>query len=140
MKTHFRYHLHPNEPKTDIILGFINIHTLPESHKGDKYFDLTNTMMEKCFGHIGLEDTGRHCPLLPYEDKIPHRFRGHFIIQKIDYITSYNQHDTISGPYQYGITLSLSNGNITGRTIKGGGYFSGLYRWSCQRFRGKVEA
>ena len=77
---------------------------------------------------------------MPYEDKIPQRFRGNFMSQQLDYTTSYNQHDTLSGSYQYGGTQSLSNGNLIGRTIKGGRYFSGLYRWSWQHFRGKVEA
>ena len=59
--------------------------------------------------------------------------------QQLDYTTSYNQHDTLSGSYQYGGTLSLSTGNLIVRTIKGGIYFSVLYRWSWQCFRGKVE-
>ena len=59
--------------------------------------------------------------------------------QQLDYTTSYNQHDTLSGSYQYGGTLSLSTGNLIVRTIKGGSHFSGLYIWSWQRFRGKVE-
>ena len=75
-KTHLGDHLHPNEYKKEIILGFINIHTLPESCKGEKYFDLTNMMFEKRFDHIGLADTGRHWPSLPYENKTPHPFRG----------------------------------------------------------------
>ena len=118
---------------------FINIHTLPESHKGEKYFDLTNMMLGKGFGHIGLAETGIHWPLLPYEDKIPQIFRGHFMSQQLDYTTSYNQHDTLSGSYQYGGTLSLSAVNLIVITIKGGRYFSGLYRWSWQHFIGKVE-
>ena len=140
MKPHFVDHLHQNEYKKDIILGFINIHTLPESHKGEKYFDLTNMMLEKRFGHIGLAETGRHWPLLPYEDKIPQRFRGHFMSQQLDYTTSYNQHDTLSGSYQYGGTLSLSTINHIGRRIEGEIYLSGLERWSWHRFRGKGEA
>ena len=134
-KTHFGYHLHPNEPKKNIILGFINIHTLPESHKGETYFDLTKLMLEKGFGHIGLVEIGRHWPLMPYEDKTPQRFRGNFMSQQLDYTTSYNQHDTLSGSYQYGGTLSLPAGNLIVRTIKGWRYFSGLYRWSWQRFK-----
>lgn len=34
---HFGEKLNPNEPKKEILLGFINIHTLPESFKGEKY-------------------------------------------------------------------------------------------------------
>ena len=98
-------------------MGFINIHTLPESHKGEKNFDLTNMMLEKVFEYIGLADTGQHWPSLPDEDKIPQRFKGHFISQLFDSTNSYNRYDTLSGSYQYGGTLSLSAGNLMGRRI-----------------------
>ena len=54
MKPHFVDHLHQNEYKKDIILGFINIHTLPESCKRDKKLILKNVMPEKRFGQTGL--------------------------------------------------------------------------------------
>ena len=104
-------------PKNYILLGFINIATLPESRKGEKNFDFTNLMLEKGFDHIGLADTGRHWTSLPDEDNIPHRFIGYSIIQKLDSTTSYNQHDTLSGTYQYSGTLSLSTGNLIGIII-----------------------
>ena len=116
-KTHLGDHLHPNEYKKEIILGFINIHTLPESCKGEKNFDLINMMFEKGFDHIGLADTGRHWPPLTDEDKTPQIFRGHFKSQKLDSTTSYNRHDNLSGPYQYDGMISLSIGNLTGRRI-----------------------
>ena len=97
-------------------------------------------MLEKGFDHIGLAGTGPHWTSQPYEDKIPQRFRGHFIRQQIDSTTSYNRHDTLSGPYQYGGTLSLSTGSFTGWRIERGKYFSGLGRWSWQQLRGKWEA
>ena len=86
--------------------------------------------LEKGFDHIGLEDTGRYWPSLPYEDKIPQRFRRNFISQQLDSTTSYNLHDTLSGSYQYGGMLSLSTGNIIVKIIEGGSDFSGLGRWS----------
>ena len=97
-------------------------------------------MLEKGFDHIGLADSVRHWPSLPDEDKTPHILREHFVIQQMDSTTSYNSHDILSGSYQYGGTLSLSTGNIVIRRIEGGGYLSGLVRWSWQRFRGKGEA
>ena len=87
-------------------------------------------MLDKGFGNICLSDTGIHWPFLLDEDKIPQILRGHFMSQQLDYTTSYNKHDTLSGSYQYGGTLSLSTGNLIGTTIKGGRYFSVLYRWS----------
>ena len=94
-------------------------------------------MLEKRFDHIGLADTDQHWPSLPDEYKISQIFKGHFISQQLDSTTSYNQHDTLSGSYQYGGTLNLFMGNLVGRRIEGGINLSGLGRWSWQRFRGK---
>ena len=137
-KTHFGDHLHKNESKKDILLVFINIHNLPESRKGEKIFNLTNLMLGKGFDSIVLADTGQHFLPLPDKDKIPQRFIEHLISQQLDSTTSYNRHDTLSGSYQYSGTLSLPTGNIIGIIIEGGRDFSGLGRWSWQRFRGKL--
>ena len=67
---------------------------------------------------------------LPDEDEIPQRFIGHFIRQQLDSTTSYKRYDTLSVSYQYGGTLSLSTGNLTGRRIDEGIDLSGLGRWS----------
>ena len=54
-------------------------------------------MLDKGFEYIGLSETDRHWPSLPYKDKIPQWFRENLMSQQLDSTIYYNQHDTLSG-------------------------------------------
>ena len=94
-------------------------------------------MLDMKFDHIGLAEISRHRNYLQEEDRIPQRFRGHFMIQQLESITACNQHDHFIGPFQYGGTASLSTGNLTGRKTPSRRDPSGIGRRIWQKFRGQ---
>ena len=105
-----------------------------------KNFDLTHLMLDLKFDQIGFVEIFRHWPSIQEEDINPQRFRGHFMSQQLDSTTAWNKHDSFLGPLQYGITYSLSTGNLTGRNIAPGKDPSNLGRRSWQNFRGQGKA
>ena len=56
-------------------------------------------MNDNKFDHIGLADTRSNYTYLPEEDRIPQRFLGHFMSQKLDSMTVLNCHDYLPFPY-----------------------------------------
>ena len=97
-------------------------------------------MNDKKFDHTRLSDTVRHWPSLPEDDRIPQRFRGHFMSHKLDATTVYNFHDSLSGTYRHGGISILATGNLIWRRVQYGRYTSGIGRWSWQQFRGRWDA
>ena len=126
--------------KNDLLIGFINVQSLPKTRRGSKNVYLTRLIYNIEFYHTWIAETRRHCPSLQEEESTPQIFRGHFMIQELDSITIYNKHYPFLGPFQYRWTYSLSTGNITGRKTSSGRYLSGIGRWSWQEFRGKDNA
>ena len=90
--------------------------------------------------HIGLAETGRHWPSLKEDDRIPHRFRGHFMSHRLDSTVAYNKHDLLSVSYQFGGTASLATGNQSDREIGSDSDATGLGRWSWKIFRGQGKS
>ena len=77
---------------------------LPNSRKGGQNFYLAHLMIDKTFDRLGLSKTRIHLQSLLYDIRIPRRFQGHYMKQQLDYISACNQHDLLSGAYQYGGT------------------------------------
>ena len=139
-KKYFRDLLWSNLEENDLLIGFINVQSLPKTRRGSKNVYLTRLIYNIEFYHTWIAETRRHCPSLQEEESTPQIFRGHFMIQELDSITIYNKHYPFLGPFQYRWTYSLSTGNITGRKTSSGRYLSGIGRWSWQEFRGKDNA
>ena len=97
-------------------------------------------MNEPQMDHIGLAETLRHWPSLQKDDRIPQRFRGHFMNHQLDSIVAYNKHYLLSESYQFGGTASLDTGDLSGSKIGSGSAATGLWRWPWQRFRGQGNA
>ena len=134
-KTHFGNLLTIQTSDRDLLVGFLNIHSLPSSRKGD----LSYLIIDKKYGHIGLNNTGRHWTTPPEDYRTPQIFRGHFMSQQLDSTTAYNIHNSLSGYYQNGGTTSLSTGNIIGRRLESGRDILGLGKCTYQQFRGRWE-
>ena len=64
---------------------------------------------------MGLAKTGRYWPYIPDNDITPQRFQAHFMRKKLDTIMACNDHNTLSGRFQYGVKASLLTVNLTGR-------------------------
>ena len=78
-----------------LLVGFLNINSLPKSRKGEKNFDISHLMDKKNIDHIKLANTGRHWPSLPEYDTIPQIFCDHFMSQTIEVTTDYNLHNPL---------------------------------------------
>ena len=131
--------LRPNFNKDKLLILFISIPFLLNSRRGGKQFDLTQFITDTSFDHLGLVGTSMHSPPLPDDYRISQIFIGPFMNKKIDVTTAFNHHDSLSIPFQYGGTSSLSTGNIIGRNISCDRYPTGLGRWSSHRFRVQVK-
>ena len=86
-------------------------------------------MFDLKFDHIVLSETSIHWSFLKEEDRIPQIFRGCFMSHQLDSNTICNEHDTFLGPLKYGITASLSAGNLIGRKIASRKDLSDQGRW-----------
>eukprot|EP00957_Ditylum_brightwellii_P186769 14221649-Ditylum_brightwellii.AAC.1 len=101
-------------------------------------FELTNTMREYGFGHLGLLEVGRNWGRMDDEDRPPACFRGHFHRGKLAMTTAHNIHDKILGKYQMQGTASITTGNLVGRLDrKGGRDPTGLGCYTWHKLRGK---
>mmetsp|Transcript_53808 Transcript_53808/g.161028 ORF Transcript_53808/g.161028 Transcript_53808/m.161028 type:complete len:426 (-) Transcript_53808:3458-4735(-) len=129
-----------NTTEDELLIGYSNCQLLPPTRTGAKNFDQTNLILDYNFDHVGLAETGRYWPLVADDDRLPQRFRSHFLSKKLYCTTACNKHDKVSGSYQLGGTSSLSTGNLVGRIIGANEDSSGLGRWTWQRFRGQGEA
>ena len=65
----------------ELLVGFLNIHSLPILIKYGKNFDLSYLIIDNKFYYIGLVDTGRHWSSLSEDDIIPQISRNHFMSQ-----------------------------------------------------------
>ena len=104
---------------------------------GRENFDISHHMTDLQMDHICLAETGRHWPSLKEDDRIPHRFRGHFMSHRLDSTVAYNKHDLLSVSYQFGGTASLAPGNQSYREIGSDSDTTGIGIWSWKIFRGQ---
>ena len=74
------------------------------------------------------------------KDTITQKLLGHFMIQQLDTITTFNDHDPLSVPFQYVLTASLYTGNLIVNKTDPGRDPSRLGIWTWQRFRGQWNA
>ena len=138
--TSFGDPLRPNMHPHELLIGFMNIQTLPQSRAGQKNFDLTGLLQDWRFDHFGLAETGRNWFCLPEDDRLPFRLRGHFPSRLLRCTTAHNRHDRSGGQYQMGGVASLTLEKAVGHLVESGSDPSGLGRWSWQRLRGKGGA
>ena len=139
-RSHFGNLLRRHTTDKDLLLGWLKIHYIPSSRKGENNFDLSLLMNNKNFDHVGHSDIRRHWTSLPDDNRIPQRFRGKFMSQQLETMTAYDHHDYLLGTYQNGGTSSLTTGDIIWRRTELGRYNSRLGRWPWQQLIGRCEA
>ena len=94
-------------------------------------------MMNMRFDHTEWSKTSRYWLSLPDEDSITQRFHGYFMSHQLYKITAWNGNIPLLGSFQYGVTVSLSTGNLIVRNTVSEIYPYGLGIWNWQIFRGQ---
>eukprot|EP00957_Ditylum_brightwellii_P106161 8098491-Ditylum_brightwellii.AAC.1 len=111
-KLHFGDVLTPNNHKESILIGFMNIQSFPQKRTGKKNFNLSHTINDYGFSHLGLAETNVNWSQLNDEDRIPQRFRRHFDSRQAAFSGAHNKHDKTSGRRQARGTISITAGKM----------------------------
>ena len=107
------------------------------SNKRKEKFSLTHLMADMVLDHVGLAETSRHWTSLSDENRIPQILRGHFMSQKLDTITTWNEDYPFLGLFQNRGTAYLPTGKLLVRNTGLVRDPSGLGIWAWKRFRGQ---
>ena len=70
--------------ENELVIELLYIQSPPNQNREENNLDLTHLMIDKKFDQLGLTETGRNWTSIPDNEKIPHRFCGHFMTQKLD--------------------------------------------------------
>ena len=94
-KYHFGNILIRQTLEKELLVGFLKIHYLHISRKGENNSDLFHITNKNKFDHVGIADTGKHWTSLPDDDRIIQIFRGHFMSHQLESSPVYNHHNPL---------------------------------------------
>eukprot|EP00957_Ditylum_brightwellii_P165352 12589703-Ditylum_brightwellii.AAC.1 len=72
---HYGDKLTPNKDENNALIRILNVQLLPQKRSSQKNFDVTHTINNCNFSHLGLAANNVNWHMIPNEDAIPQMFR-----------------------------------------------------------------